>query len=62
MRIWTAELAEGEPTALEHLALRWLPIDHLYDVEWLPGDLPVVAAIRRYLKATDKGAFPGTVE
>jgi 8-oxo-dGTP diphosphatase len=62
MRIWTAELAEGEPKALEHLELRWLPIDHLYDVEWLPGDLPVVAAIRRYLKAADKGAFPGPVE
>jgi len=51
MRVWTAELVEGEPKALEHLALRWLTVEELYDVEWLPGDLPVVAALRRHLKA-----------
>ena len=51
MRIWTAELVEGEPRALEHLALRWLSVEELYDVEWLPGDLPVVAALRRHLRA-----------
>jgi 8-oxo-dGTP diphosphatase len=51
MRVWTAEIVEGEPQALEHLELRWLTVDKLYDVEWLPGDLPVVAAIRRHLRA-----------
>jgi 8-oxo-dGTP diphosphatase len=50
MRVWTAELVEGEPRALEHLALRWLSVEELYDVEWLPGDLPVVAALRRHLR------------
>ncbi|HXA61603.1 MAG TPA: (deoxy)nucleoside triphosphate pyrophosphohydrolase [Streptosporangiaceae bacterium] len=51
MRVWTAEIVEGEPQPLEHLDLRWLTVDKLYDVEWLPGDLPVVAAIRRHLRA-----------
>ncbi|MFC4911157.1 (deoxy)nucleoside triphosphate pyrophosphohydrolase [Actinomadura gamaensis] len=49
LRVWTATLVEGEPAALEHLALRWLSRTDLYDVEWLPGDLPVVEAIAPYL-------------
>ncbi|GLZ09991.1 DNA mismatch repair protein MutT [Actinomadura sp. NBRC 104425] len=50
LRVWTAELVEGRPEPLEHLALRWLSPDELYDVAWLPGDLPVVAAIRPHLR------------
>lgn len=46
LRVWTAELLDGEPVALEHRALRWLAPRELYDVGWLPGDLPVVAALR----------------
>ncbi|WP_030165192.1 (deoxy)nucleoside triphosphate pyrophosphohydrolase [Spirillospora albida] len=42
LRVWTAEIVAGEPRALEHLALRWLGPGELYDVDWLPGDLPVV--------------------
>ncbi|MFC5187334.1 (deoxy)nucleoside triphosphate pyrophosphohydrolase [Actinomadura harenae] len=49
LRVWTATVVEGEPQALEHLALRWLAADELYDVEWLPGDLPVVEAILPHL-------------
>lgn len=51
LRVWTAELVEGEPQALEHLALRWLTPEELYDVEWLPGDLPLVEEIRPFLRA-----------
>ncbi|MFI0451045.1 (deoxy)nucleoside triphosphate pyrophosphohydrolase [Actinomadura sp. 6N118] len=50
LRVWTADLVEGEPQALEHLALRWLSRNELYEVEWLPGDLPVVEAIASYLR------------
>ncbi|KAB2341238.1 (deoxy)nucleoside triphosphate pyrophosphohydrolase [Actinomadura rudentiformis] len=50
LRVWTADLVEGEPQALEHLALRWLSRDELHEVEWLPGDLPVVEAIASYLR------------
>nr|WP_121436579.1 (deoxy)nucleoside triphosphate pyrophosphohydrolase [Actinomadura pelletieri] len=45
LRVWTAHIIEGEPQALEHLALRWLTRENLYDVDWLPGDRPVIDAI-----------------
>ncbi|TDB81854.1 (deoxy)nucleoside triphosphate pyrophosphohydrolase [Actinomadura sp. KC216] len=45
LRVWTARIVEGEPRALEHLALRWLSQNELYDVDWLPGDLPVINAL-----------------
>jgi 8-oxo-dGTP diphosphatase len=48
--VWTAEIVEGEPRALEHLALRWLTPDELYDVDWLPGDRPVIDILDRWLK------------
>ncbi|TDC45758.1 (deoxy)nucleoside triphosphate pyrophosphohydrolase [Actinomadura sp. KC345] len=47
LRVWTAEILEGEPRALEHLALRWLSPHELYDVDWLPGDLPVIDVLAR---------------
>lgn len=49
LRVWTAEIVEGEPAALEHLALRWLGPAELYEIDWLPGDLPVVAALASQL-------------
>ncbi|WP_242885924.1 (deoxy)nucleoside triphosphate pyrophosphohydrolase [Actinomadura litoris] len=52
LRVWTAEIVEGEPRALEHLALRWLTPDELYDVDWLPGDRPVIDELERLLKRT----------
>jgi 8-oxo-dGTP diphosphatase len=42
LRIWRAEILEGEPQPLEHLALRWLAPNELYEVDWLPGDRPVI--------------------
>lgn len=45
LRVWTARIVEGELRALEHLALRWLAEDELYDVDWLPGDRPVIDAL-----------------
>ncbi|HLV76194.1 MAG TPA: (deoxy)nucleoside triphosphate pyrophosphohydrolase [Vulgatibacteraceae bacterium] len=47
-RVWIVEIVEGEPQPLEHLALRWLSEDELYDVDWLPGDRPVVDALARH--------------
>ncbi|WP_106403000.1 (deoxy)nucleoside triphosphate pyrophosphohydrolase [Actinocorallia populi] len=52
LRVWTARLAEGEPEALEHTALRWLGRDELGDVAWLPGDLPAVEAVRSHLRSS----------
>ncbi|GIH63240.1 (deoxy)nucleoside triphosphate pyrophosphohydrolase [Microbispora siamensis] len=49
MRVWLATVVAGVPRPLEHLALRWLEPHELYDVPWLPADLPVVAAIEKLL-------------
>jgi 8-oxo-dGTP diphosphatase len=49
LRVWTAEIVEGVPQPLEHLALRWLSPEELYDVPWLNGDLPVVETVRGLL-------------
>jgi len=51
LRVWWARITAGEPRALEHRALRWLTAGELDDVDWLPADAPVVAAIRRSLSS-----------
>jgi len=45
LRVWWAELVEGEPVALEHSELRWLSQHQVDDIPWLPSDAPVVAAL-----------------
>ncbi|MBP2707103.1 (deoxy)nucleoside triphosphate pyrophosphohydrolase [Microbispora sp. RL4-1S] len=50
MRVWLAAVRAGIPEPVEHLALRWLAPDELYDVPWLSADLPVVAAIEKILR------------
>lgn len=45
LRVYLARLTEGEPVAgVDHDELRWLGVAELYDVAWLPADLPAVAA------------------
>jgi 8-oxo-dGTP diphosphatase len=51
LKVWTARLVEGEPTALEHSELRWLSIAELDTVPWLPADAPLVDALRAHLVA-----------
>jgi 8-oxo-dGTP diphosphatase len=47
LRIYLAEIVTGEPQAgPDHDALRWLDRAHLFDVDWLPGDLAAVAQLR----------------
>ncbi|EAQ00057.1 putative mutT-like protein [Janibacter sp. HTCC2649] len=46
MSVFFATITKGDPEPLEdHDQLRWLPMDDVYAVEWLPADLPIVAAI-----------------
>lgn len=49
LRVWTASVRMGEPRPIEHAQLRWLPVDELYSVPWLPADLPLVAELERLL-------------
>lgn len=50
LRVWTATIVAGEPHPVEHRSLRWLSVDELYDVEWIPADLPLVAAVAAVLE------------
>ena len=42
MDCFLCSLRGGEPTLLEHEDARWLPLDRLRSVNWLPADLEVV--------------------
>ena len=45
LKVWWARLVEGEPRANEHAQLRWLRLDQLEEVIWLPTDGPVMTAV-----------------
>jgi len=48
LRVWTAEVVDGEPQALEdHLQLRWLDPGQWHDVEWLRAELAVIDEVHR---------------
>ncbi|GLW07424.1 DNA mismatch repair protein MutT [Microtetraspora sp. NBRC 13810] len=49
LRVWLARIADGVPEPKEHLELRWLTRDQLFDVSWLPADLPIVHAVKDLL-------------
>ena len=56
MRVWFAELAQGEPRPLEdHDELRWLDLRNpagVLDLPWIPADLPIVEALLAAVQAT----------
>lgn len=55
MLVWLAQVDEGEPQPIEdHDELRWLGVDELYSVPWLPADLPIVEALERVFRSTPK--------
>ncbi|WP_433066249.1 (deoxy)nucleoside triphosphate pyrophosphohydrolase [Dactylosporangium sp. CS-033363] len=46
LRVYVATLLNGaQPLALEHSDLRWLGVDELDSVPWLPADAPIVRAV-----------------
>jgi 8-oxo-dGTP diphosphatase len=50
MRLWFAALADGDPAPLvEHDELRWLERDELFTVDWLDGDVRIVAELAERL-------------
>ncbi len=50
LKVYLAKLVDGaHPQRLEHAELRWLGATELYDVDWLPADAPIVAALERHL-------------
>ena len=50
LRVYSARLVDGErPELREHAELRWLAVDELDSVAWLPADAPIVAALPPFL-------------
>lgn len=47
MDCFWCSLSEGHITLLEHEAARWLPLDDLRQVNWLPADIQVLEAIEK---------------
>ena len=47
MACYWCSVKEGHLTLLEHEAARWLPIENLRQVNWLPADVLVVHEIER---------------
>jgi 8-oxo-dGTP diphosphatase len=52
LRVFAVRLLGGDvPRNLEHTAMRWLSVDELDTVRWLPADKPIVAALPPLLGA-----------
>lgn len=46
LRVFAVRLLAGDvPRALEHTSMRWLAVDELDSVPWLPADKPIVAEL-----------------
>lgn len=50
MDCFWAQVKEGELVLKEAEAARWLSVDTLYDVEWLPADLELIEKIKKAMK------------
>lgn len=51
MECFLCRIASGTIHDSEHENLRWLDIDSLWSVDWLPADIKVVEELERKLKA-----------
>lgn len=54
LRVATASLVDGEPVPRpgQHDAVRWLAVEHLDQVDWLPADRPFVSELTALLPRT----------
>jgi 8-oxo-dGTP diphosphatase len=51
LRVFAVTLLDGgTPRALEHASMRWLAVDELDSVHWLPADQPIVAELPALLR------------
>jgi len=42
MRAYTCSILKGEPVLKEHVALQWLPVEELDQLNWAAADIPIV--------------------
>ncbi len=53
MDCFWCSLADGHLTLLEHEAAKWLPLNNLRQVNWLPADVIVIDAIEKSMDDGD---------
>lgn len=53
LRLLRAELLAGEPRPLEHLALEWIDLAGLGDLDWVPADRPFLDPLAPLLKTAE---------
>ena len=46
MQCFWSRIVEGTPVLKEHEAARWLDLEHIDDVDWLPADQTIIALIK----------------
>ena len=42
MHTYTCSIAKGEPVLKEHIALKWLHVEELNQLDWAAADIPIV--------------------
>jgi 8-oxo-dGTP diphosphatase len=42
MHVYTCSILKGEPLLKEHIALKWLPVEELDQLDWAAADIPIV--------------------
>ena len=58
MDCFWCRIEEGELILLEHEAAKWLPLDDLLQVNWLPADVLVIREIERELSEENVNGEP----
>ena len=48
MRCYWCRIIAGAPVLKEHEAARWLTIDELDSVDWLPADRQIIGTVKAY--------------
>ncbi len=46
MQCFWCRIVDGTPVLKEHEAARWLDVDHIDGVDWLPADLTIIELIK----------------
>ena len=46
MQCFWCRIVDGTPVLKEHEAARWLDVDHIDSVDWLPADLTIIELIK----------------
>lgn len=49
LKVYTAQIIEGEISLEEHSDGKWLAADELYQVTWAPVDIPAVETLKQIL-------------